>query len=207
MSPANLSTLSLPETKLANRPAGRGTSAAGAAGPSRQGGARRPGGLLLCLAFCLLSGLLLSSCDYGLNSRLETVLGPSTVTIKMKGVEHPTLYPWMGQVIRSSLRDELGARKVAVWVDDGPSDYSIQVNVLSFTIRSRLETSQDVTVLYTGNIRLQAIVYSGSDNSEVWRSRNVRYSDTYESYSDRSAAEQLSLQAIRRLVAQMRNSF
>jgi hypothetical protein len=127
--------------------------------------------------------------------------------MKMKGVEHPTLYPWMGQIVRSSLRDELGARKVAVWVDDGPSDYSIQVNVLSFTIRSRLETSQDVTVLYTGNIRMQAIVYRGSDNSEVWRSAIESYSDTYESYSDRAAAEQLSLQAIRHLVAQMRRSF
>lgn len=207
MFPANSSTLSLPENSRLNRPAGRRATAAGAAGSSPEGGARRHGGLLLGPLFCLLFCLLLSSCGYGLNSRQETVLGPGTVTMKMKGVEHPTLYPWMGQVIRSSLRDELGARKVAVWVDDGPADYSIQINVSSFTIRSYLESSQDVTVIYTGAIQLQAIVYRGSDNSEVWRSGMESYSDYYEDYSDRSAAEQLSLQAIRRLVAQMRNTF
>ena len=177
---------------------------AGAVGASPEGRARRSGpGLLLLLALCLL----ISACGYSLDSRRETVLGPGAVSMKMKGVQHPTLYPWMGQVVRSSLRNELGARKVAVWVDDGPADYSIQINILSFTIRSSLQTSQDVTVLYAGNIRLQAIVYRGADNSEVWRSGIESCSDTYESYSDRTAAEQLSLQAVRRLVAQMRNSF
>ncbi|MDR1124459.1 MAG: LPS assembly lipoprotein LptE [Deltaproteobacteria bacterium] len=194
---------SLPENKHSSRIPNH---TVGDAGSSRKGGARRCG-RLICPMLCLTLCLLLGACGYGLDSRQETVLGPSTVTMKMKGVEHPTLYPWMGQIVRSSLRDELGARKVAVWVDDGPSDYSIQVNILSFTIRSRLETSQDTTILYTGNIRMQAIVYRGSDNSEAWRSAIESYSDTYESYSDRSAAEQLSLQAIRHLVAQMRRAF
>ncbi|MDR2892154.1 MAG: LPS assembly lipoprotein LptE [Deltaproteobacteria bacterium] len=174
----------------------------GNAGPAGQPG--RPALFLLLIA---LSALMAGGCGYGFAGAEPTVLGDGAKTMKVRGVENPTTYPWLNQILRSNLRDEIGARQVATWVDSGDSDYSIQLNVTSFTIRGSMHTQADVTLLYTAAITMQAIVYQESDNTEVWRSSLVTYSDSYETYYDRSAAEQLAKQAINMLVGEMRNIF
>jgi hypothetical protein len=191
---------------------------------------RRPGlvarlGALGLAALFVLPGLL-SGCGYGFTGGQATVLDSKSRaqqayfdgsgqaapllqqihTLSIKSIDHHTLYPWLGQIIRSNLRDEISARKIAVWADSGVADYSLQVVVQAFTLRTSLSTAGDVSLLYDGNIRLTAIIYD-SAGVEVWRSGAISYSDTYDAYDERDVAEQLSAQAVKLLVSEMRNTF
>jgi hypothetical protein len=185
--------------------------------------------LLVLLCLCGLCGL--SGCGYGFSSGTATVLdidaramasapvsnGQDTAapnykpdfrehTLKIKSIDHHTLYPWLAQVIRSTLRDEIGARKIAVWLDAGNADYSIQLIIHSFTMRTSVHDENDTSMLFSADIQMTGIVYDSADK-EVWRSSRLYYSDMYESYMERNAAEMLSSQIIKLLVAEMRNTF
>ena len=161
---------------------------------------------LLALLLLCMSGLY--ACGYGFEAGKDTVLGEATSTLSIKGVEQPTLYPWLGQILRSNIRDEVNARKIAVWVDDsGKSDYSMQLNVKRFTIRESISNKRDDSLLCSANMIVQAIVYEGSGNTEVWRSGDISYSETYETYYERTAAELLCKRIAERLVTSMRDKF
>ncbi|MDR2799799.1 MAG: hypothetical protein LBB52_00850, partial [Desulfovibrio sp.] len=93
--------------------------------------AARESGPLPALGLCLALALFCAGCGYTLASDSPSVLGAGTKTLKVKGVDYPTLQPWLPNSIRSVLRDEVGARYLAQWVDSGPADFEIQINVIS----------------------------------------------------------------------------
>ena len=85
-------------------------------------------GRLYRLAAGLLSGLLvclmLTGCGYvwrGQEGSLSenSVLGNGSKTLKIKSVEQTSLYPWLTYQVRSLVRDDINARNLAKWVDDG----------------------------------------------------------------------------------------
>lgn len=158
--------------------------------------------LLLCLA--LAPGL--HGCGYGLASDLPSVIGDSSATLKLTGVEQPTLYPWIVYTVRSSLRDEINARNLAEWVDSGKAEYNMHVKVNFFTMRSAVSGRADETLLYNGSVSLTATIYRGSDNVEVWRN-TVNYSNRFDNETEEEAGRRLFSQAIRRLADSMRNTF
>ena len=85
-------------------------------------------GRLYRLEAGLLSGLLvclmLTGCGYvwrGQEGSLSenSVLGNGSKTLKIKSVEQTSLYPWLTYQVRSLVRDDIHARNLAKWVDDG----------------------------------------------------------------------------------------
>lgn len=162
------------------------------------------------LAACLLA-LSLAGCGYGLGADSPSVLTepvPGTLpTLKVKSVENPTLYPWLSYVIRSELRDEVAARSLARWVDSGRADYEISLKVQSFTFRSWLTNREDQAVLYEASMIIEAIVYRGDTNAEIWRSGPIAYNQNYENVQERTAAGDLTRELVRRLLTSMRRAF
>ena len=129
-----------------------------------------------------LAGLLflaaLAGCSgYRLATDAPNIFGQGEKTLKIKGVDYPTLQPWLPYRIRSALRDEVTSRHLASWVDSGPADFEIQINVTSYTSRQWMQDAQDRTMLYTTAMLLEAIAYNGSTNQEVWRSGRISYSE------------------------------
>lgn len=160
--------------------------------------------LPLLVLFCLL----LSSCaGYQLASDSPSVLGDGSKTLKVKGVDYPTLHPWLPHSIRSRLRDEINARYLAKWVDSGSADYEIQINVLSYTSREWIRTELDTTQLYSISMTIQAIVYEGSTNREVWRSGNISYDERQEQSDEKAASSDIITQVVRKLADELRNTF
>lgn len=155
---------------------------------------------------CLLA-LCLSACGYQLASRSESILGDGTKTIKIKGIDYPTLHPWLPNSIRSSLRDEIGARYLARWVDSGSADYEIQINVESFTSREWIRTEWDTSQMFSISIVLSAVIYDGSTNKEVWNSGSLYYSEYEETSDERGASGNIITQICRRLADKMRETF
>ena len=158
----------------------------------------------------LLAGLLcaaaLTGCaGYQLAADAPNIFGEGKKTLKIKGVDYPTLQAWLPYRIRSALRDEITARHLASWVDSGPADFEIQINVLSYTSRQWMRSAQDTTLLYSNTMVLEAIVYNGSTNKEVWRSGRVSYSENLE--QSLTEADVTITQIIRQLVDKMRNTF
>ncbi len=152
--------------------------------------------------------LLLAACSgYQLGADSPSIFGNGSKTLKVKGVDYPTLQPWLPYALRSSLRDEVGARKLASWVDDGPADFEIQIKVISYTTREWVRSEGDTTLLYDSQLTVEAIVYDGSNNKEVWRSGPVSYDDRVESATDPSAPVDIITQVMRQLVDRMRNAF
>ncbi|MDL2306737.1 LPS assembly lipoprotein LptE [Desulfovibrio sp. OttesenSCG-928-C06] len=168
---------------------------------------RSRAGFLILAALLVLPALYLGGCGYGFQAGKPTVLGEATSTLSIKGIEQPTLYPWLSQILRSNIRDEVSARKVAVWVDSGKSDYSMQINVKRFTIRESVSNKHDDSLLFRASMIVQAIVYEGNGNTEVWRSGDISYAETYDTYYERTAAELLSKRIAERLVSSLRDKF
>ena len=160
------------------------------------------------LLFCILA---LAGCGYGFGgdgpSVLEAPSGGGLPTIKFKSVENPTLYPWLGHVIRTEMRDEIGGRDLATWVDSGRADYEIAIKVDSFTFRSWITDRDDDTMLYSASMIMQGIVYRGSSNEVVWQSGNIGYSQQYEAVQERVAAADLTRELARRFASAMRQAF
>ena len=172
------------------------------------GGARRFAPLPALLLFVLFLGALLDGCaGYKLATDTPSVLGDGGKTLKIKGVDYPTLQPWLPFAIRSRLRDEVNARYLAKWVDSGSADYEIQINVVSYTTRTWMRSELDTTLLYDSNMVIEGIVYEGSTNREVWRSGKISYMDRLEKVDDKAVAEDLVTQLMRMLVNRMRNTF
>lgn len=151
--------------------------------------------------------MVLSACGYQLASNTPGILGDGTRTLKVKGVDSPTLHPWLSHSIRSKLRDEIGARYLARWVDSGSADYEIQINVINFSTREWIRTELDTSQLYTTSMTLEAIIYDGSTNKEIWRSGGISYSEYEERSDEKTASDDIITQIIRKLADKMRNTF
>ncbi len=160
---------------------------------------------VLLLAFSLLAGL--ASCGYKLASEAPSVIGDGSKTLKIKNVDHPTMHAWLPYEIRSALRDEINARHMARWVDSGPADFEIEIKVLSYTMREWMRSELDYSMLWTANLRLEAIVYRGADNVEIWRSGPMSYNDIVENPEEKGAAGDLIVQLVRRIVDKLRYTF
>lgn len=155
----------------------------------------------------LLGSVCLAGCGYHLASSGSSVMGNGTSTLKVKGVDNPTLYPWLPHAIRSRLRDEIGARYLAKWVDSGSADYEIQINIIRFTSREWIRTEVDTSQLYDTNLTIEAILYEGSTNKEIWRSGHLSYAERTEDVDEKQASGDLITQVVRLLADHLRNTF
>jgi hypothetical protein len=162
--------------------------------------------LLFLSLFCLMACLCVS-CGYHLAADSPSVIGDGSKTLKVKGVDYPTLQPWLPYIIRSNLRDEINARHIARWVDSGPADYEIQIKVIAFTSREWMRSSVDATLLFAPSMTLEAIIYKGDTNKEVWRSGLISYSDHMENPDEKSGGDELLTQIVRMLADKMRSAF
>lgn len=164
-------------------------------------------GLFRFLVTGILLAVLCSGCGYHLASSGTSVLGDGSKTLKVKGVDYPTLHPWLPNAIRSRLRDEVGARYLAKWVDSGSADYEIQINVTRFSTREWIRTKLDTTQIYATSLTIEAIIYDGSSNKEVWRSGPLSYTEYEEVTDEKAQSADLITQVIRELADKMRNAF
>ena len=166
---------------------------------------RRIAHFFACL---LLTSILLQGCaGYHLASSGTSVMGDGTKTLKVKGVENPTLYTWLPYAVRSRLRDEIGARYLAKWVDSGSADYEVQINIISFTTREWIRTEVDTSQLYDTRMTIEAILYEGSTNREVWRSGHISYAERTEEADEKTLSGDIITQVMRLLADKMRNTF
>lgn len=163
--------------------------------------------LAVALLLAALAASLTGCAGYRLASEETGIFGNGGKTLKFKGVDNPTMYPWLPYLLRSTLRDEIGARKLAVWKDDGRADYEIKLRVSYFQLRGYVRGSDDASQLYTAVMSVGATVHDGATNAVVWESGIVGYSDTYDSYNERDAGEKVSAELMRRLVDRMRQRF
>jgi len=159
-----------------------------------------------CLAW-LLAAAALPGCGYQLATNTPSIIGDGTRTLKVKGVDSPTLHPWLPHAIRSELRNEIGARHLARWVDSGSADYEIQINVINFSTTEWVRTKFDTSQLYSTILTLEAIIYDGSTNKEIWRSGPLAYSEYEEHANEKAASGYIITQVIRKLADTMRNAF
>lgn len=157
--------------------------------------------MLLLALFCA------AGCGYQLASSSPSIMGDGTSTLKVKGVDNPTLYPWLPHAIRSNLRDEIGARYLARWVDTGSADYELQINIIKYTSREWIRTEVDTSQLYDTTLTIEAILYEGSTNKEVWRSGNIAYSERTEDVDEKQSSGDIIKQTMRLLADKLRQTF
>ncbi len=136
----------------------------------------------------------------------NSVLGTGNKTLKIKEIDQTTLYPWLTYKIRSLIRDDINARNLAIWVDEGQADFTLTVRVPSFQVRSYGEY-QSQSQLFTATIIMELIVYDGRTNTEVWRSGPISYSDNFENSNEESAIQEVLFMAIRRCMDRLQQRF
>ncbi len=168
---------------------------------------------------CLAALGLASGCGYQLASREPSVLTRasgvevepnSTIglpTMKIKGVDNPTLYISLEHQLRAALRDAIANRKIAQWKDSGVADYEVQINIIRYKMDGWGYSREGISVMYSASITMELIVYGGDTNTEVWRSGRIGLSRTYDTDSEMDAAYALALEVTERLVDRMRSVF
>ena len=161
----------------------------------------------ILLLFCATIILFCGCAGYRLAADSPSILGDGTRTLKIKEVDNPTLEAWLPHSIRSVLRDEIHARHLAQWVDESPADYEMTIKILAYTSREWLRDENDVALLFANNLTIEAIVYDGTTNREIWRSGAIAYSDVSETIGAKASAEEIIRQVARRLADKLRNTF
>lgn len=168
-------------------------------------------GLSLSLGLCLGLCLSLTGCSYqwqGFHTPASTsVLGDGSKTLKIAYVEQASLYPWVSYTLRSMARDEITLRKLAKWVDEGESDYTLGIRMPSFHISSYSSNREDVTLLYSANVQLELVVYHGASGAVAWRSGLIQYSERYENPTESSAIREVMTQAMYRAMDRLQQEF
>lgn len=159
---------------------------------------------------CYLS-IFLTGCGYiwqgqeGYLSK-QTILGDGTRTLLMNDVEQSTLYPWLPYMIRSQVRNDINARKLAIWVDSGPADFTLTVRINSFQIRSAGEYKQH-NLLFTATVNMELTIYDGKTNTEIWKSGPVVYSENYEHANEEQAIREVIFMTTQRAIDQIQQPF
>ncbi len=171
------------------------------------------------LLLCLPALLIQAGCGYQMAMREPSVLtrhSNSTAdatdesalpTMKIKGISNPTLYISLEHQLRGAFRDAIANRKIARWQDSGLADYELQINIIKYTMDGWGYSQSGDSVMYRASAVMEAIIYSGETNSEVWRSGQIGLSRTYDTDSEADAAYALSLELVERVVDRMRSVF
>ena len=165
----------------------------------------------LALSFVLLLCLGLAACSYSWRGQEQStsthsVLGDGSKTLKIRDVEHSTLYQWMPYTVRSQIRDEINARKLAAWVDSGQADFELGIRIPRFNI-SAYGHSRDSNQLLTVSMQLELVVYDGHTNQQVWTSGLITYSEKYQSVNEERAVDEALRMILLRAVDSMQNTF
>ena len=164
---------------------------------------------LLPAAACLV--LALSACGYRLRGQEDStarssVLGAGSRTLKFLTVEHPTVQTGLTYVIRSRLRDEISARRLAVWKDSGTADLGLSVRMDSFRIEAYGQ-SREQNLLYTASLHIEFLIHDGRTNAVTWRSGLITHSEQYSNVNEETAMHEILQSAIRRGVDRMQRPF
>lgn len=168
-------------------------------------------GVMRRLAFAVLTTVLiaglLAGCGYQFAGKEKSIFGSSRSTLRLTGVDNPTMYAWLPNTLRSLMRDEVNKRHLATWVDSSPSDYSMRIKINDFTLRSAVRDSSDTTLLYSASLTFEATVYSGATNTVVWRSGKEHLSRTYDSKDEEAAGSEAAQLLVQRVCDRMRHAF
>ena len=165
------------------------------------------------MGMCLVLSLHLLGCGYQVDgfssssSRASSVLGDGTSTLKIEHVEQVTMYPWVQYYLRGLVRDEVNLRRLARWVDDGPADYSLTINMPSFLVRSSVSNRVDNTLLSTSTVALELVVRSGRTGAIVWRSGLITYYDKFEAVDEGEVIQEGLKEALNRALDRMQQKF
>ncbi|WBF67496.1 LPS assembly lipoprotein LptE [Desulfovibrio subterraneus] len=164
-------------------------------------------GVARLLLLVLTATVLLSGCGYTLAGKEKGIFGSSKATVRMGSVENPTMYAWLPPRLRSLMRDEIHKRNLARWVDSSPSDYTMRIVINEFRLRSHMQNTDDVTLIYSASLSFEAIVYSGAKNAVVWRSGKESLSRTYDAKNEQEAGSELAQLLVQRVCDRMRHNF
>lgn len=164
-----------------------------------------------CILLWFHISILLTGCGYTWQGQEKyfskrTILGDGTKTLCMNNVEQSTLYPWLPYMIRTQVRNDINARKLAIWVDSGPSDFTLTVRINSFQIRSAGEYKQH-NLLFTATVNMELIIFDGKTNTEIWNSGPVIYSENYEHANEEQAIQEVIFMTTRRAIDQIQQPF
>ena len=158
---------------------------------------------LVALCFCML----LSSCAYKLATEFPSVIGDGTKTVKIKGVDNPTLDTTIAYILRSRLREEITVRDMAQWVDSGPADYQLEIKIKQFSDRGETFDDNLRTRLYAINLTVNLEVYDGSTNKKIWESGNISESDFSELPNSKAGTNEIATLLMRKIADRMKQKF
>ena len=105
------------------------------------------------------------------------------------------------------VRDEIGSRCMARWVDTGDADWEIKVIVHRFELSGHGYSRSGASLLYEGTMIMSAEVYNGKSNTVVWSSGPIAKTQVYEVADEQSAVRELSKDLVYQLVDRMRIEF
>ncbi|ABB39237.1 putative lipoprotein [Oleidesulfovibrio alaskensis G20] len=164
---------------------------------------------VLCAVLACVLFALQGCGGYRLAADEPSVFGGPQATIRIREVVNPSLFPWVGAVIRAEMRDEITNRHMATWKDNGRTDYSIAVIVDKITVTGRATDTDDSDRLFSASVSLKAAVYDDNTNTVVWDSGFTSVSETYRTFSgtDQQAAYSAVRKATQYVVDRMRHSF
>ena len=151
--------------------------------------------------------LVLVGCSYKMANEFPSVVGDGTRTVKIKGVDNPTMSTDIAYLLRSRLREEITVRHMAKWVDSGPADFELDIKIKQFNDRGATFDDNFQTKLYSIQLIVELVVYDGSTNQKVWESGPITQTDFSEIPISKESTLDVTTLLVRTLADRMRNQF
>lgn len=82
-----------------------------------------------------------------------------------------------------------------------------KMKIFSFTSHEWMHDENLEIVLFSQNLEIEAVVFDGHTNKEIWRSGSLNYANRLDSEGDKSSSNELIQQVIRELCDKLRNTF
>lgn len=160
----------------------------------------------LCAILTLFAALTLTGCGYTFTNNQPSLFGDGSSTMRIREVKNSTIYPWINQVLRTSMYDEITDRDIAVMTGSEDADYSMVIDIQKFTIDSRVRGKKNETLDYTITLTFTVSVYN-KNNELVWASERTSLARSYPTSDARLAGTQISNLLVEKIVDKMRNTF
>ena len=151
--------------------------------------------------------LLLGSCGYNLGSEGPVSLKPANRALYIERVDNPTSYTWMESRLRSLFRDEVTRRGWATWVDRKQATGLVIITVEKYLRNTGVYGRDDKTLRYTASLEVSARIISPVDNSVLWDSGRVSWSENFSKGEERSVDDLVTDLAVRQLVDRMTQGY
>jgi outer membrane lipopolysaccharide assembly protein LptE/RlpB len=162
------------------------------------------------LFLALITLFYLTACGYKPAGRSTISMPENLRTLYLEKVTNPSTLPWIEPRLRTALREELTQRGQVKWVSQENAQGLMQVEILSFSVSSKVKGSKGETLRSQVTLELAAKIFRQKDHTLLWSADAFSVQESFETQNESeelSAGQRAIDLAVQRLANKLNQGF